>query len=69
MFFGYLHAIRAGGLSTAIESFQRAIHPVSIIGPTIAGPGKILKIEVLRWLESAISNLVFANVRAVLLIF
>ena len=31
----------AGGLSMAIENFERARHPVSIVGPTIVGPGKI----------------------------
>ena len=40
-----------------------------VIGHTIVGPGKIFKIEVLRRLEDAISNLGCANNRAVLSIF
>ena len=27
----------------AIENFERARHPVSIVGPTIVGPGKIFQ--------------------------
>ena len=56
----------------AIENFQRARHTivyiVSIVGPTMVGPGKIFKTEVLRRLENAILNLVLANNRAILLI-
>jgi len=47
---------------------------VYVIGPTMVGLGeKISKIKVLRWLENAILNLVFANIvfdkRAMLMIF
>ena len=69
MFFGYLQAKGAGEVSMAIENVQHARYPVSIIGPTIVGPGNFLKIEALRWLENAILNLVFANNRAILPIF
>ena len=41
----------------AIENFQRARHPVSNIGHTMAGPGEIFKIEILRRLENAILKL------------
>ena len=53
----------------AIENFQHARHPVSIIGHTMVGPGKIFQIKVLRQLKNAILNLVFTNNRAILLIF
>ena len=42
---------------------------MSIIGPTMVGPRKIFKIEVLRWMENKILNLVFTNNRAMMLIF
>ena len=51
-----------------IENFQLARHPVSIIGPIMIEPRKLFKIGVLRRLENATLNLVFANSRAILLI-
>ena len=46
----------------AIESFKCARHSLvcwSAIGPTMVGPGKIFKTEVLRRLENTILRLYF----------
>ena len=42
---------------------------MSIIAPTMVGPGKKFKTKALRRLEDAILHLVLANNRAILLIF
>ena len=52
----------------AIENLQRA-NPVSIIRPTTVGRGKMFKVAILRRLDKAILNFVFANYKAILLIF
>ena len=35
----------------------------------MAGPGKVFKMEVLRWMENVVLNLDFANSRAMIRIF
>ena len=56
-----------------IENFQLTRHSlaslVSFVGSTMVGPGKFFIIEILRRLEYATLNLVFAINRAILLIF
>ena len=46
------YCLGTGGLSMAIRNLQRARHSASIIGPTMVGPSKFFKIEVLRQLET-----------------
>ena len=37
-------------------------NPVSTVGPTMVGPMKVFKLEVLRRMENAILNSAFGNV-------
>ena len=67
MFFGCLQAVGAERQAWSSNIFNVPDnHPLSGIGPTMVDSENISSIEVIRWLENAILNLVFANNRAFL---
>ena len=56
-------------MSKAFNVLHILWYPISIIGPTMAGPGTVLKREFVGRLENATLKMVFTNNKAVLLIF